>query len=197
MWRDSGFFRNRKDAFSGHLSFFPTKDSRFVDAKRQTKLLKGQRIRDAVGAKRVCRHIHDHRVAYNATHVKTLDAFGANDGPRLTSIALRMGRPPKTTHFHYIAERIVRKKLSQADIARALDVDKSTVSRWCSGGLPSDMWLIALAKLLTEDGEPASLFRHPDEDRSIRLTRGRSADEISRIEKMVEIAFPKADCEVQ
>jgi transcriptional regulator with XRE-family HTH domain len=102
-----------------------------------------------------------------------------------------MGRPPKTTRFHYIAERAARKKLTQADIAREVGADKSNVSRWFKGGIPSDMYLIMLAKFLTEDGEPASLFRHPDEDRSIRLTRGRSADEIDRIEMLVEIAFPK------
>jgi transcriptional regulator with XRE-family HTH domain len=127
--------------------------------------------------------------------VKAIDAFGANDWPRLPPVALRMGRPTRTDRrrFHYIVEWAEHRRLTQADIMRALGVDKSTVSRWFSGSIPSEMYLIPLTALLTGDGdEPAALFRHPDDDWMARLLRGRTADEERRIKAMIEAAFPRA-----
>src|SRR5580765_299335 len=130
--------------------------------------------------------------------VKAIDAFGANDCPQLPPVALRMGRPTRihknaTPHrFHYIVEWAERRNLTQADISRSLGVDKSTVSRWFSGAIPSEMYLIPLTALLTgDDDEPAALFRHPDDDWLARLVRGRTADEVGRIKAMIDAAFPK------
>jgi hypothetical protein len=38
--------------------------------------------------------------------------------------------------LHYLADWIERRHLKQADVVRALGVDKATVSRWCSGQMP-------------------------------------------------------------
>lgn len=126
--------------------------------------------------------------------VKALDAFGTNDWPQLPPVPLRMSRPKNADlyRFHYIVEWAERRNLTQADITRALHADKSTVSRWFSGSIPSEMYLVPLTALLTGDGdEPAALFRHPDDDWMARLLRGRPADEVSRIKAMIEAAFPK------
>jgi transcriptional regulator with XRE-family HTH domain len=107
-----------------------------------------------------------------------------------------MGRPTKIHHgkqphrLHYIIEWAERRGRKQADIVRGLDVDKSTVSRWFDGTIPSDTHLIALADYL-EAGEPAALFRHPDDDWLARFFRERSQDEASRMRAMLEAAFPR------
>lgn len=95
-------------------------------------------------------------------------------------------QPPR---FHYVVEWAERRQVRQADIVRNLGVDKSTVSRWFDGVIPADIHLIALAGYL-EAGEPAALFRHPDDDWMARFLRGRSADERRRIRNMLEAAFP-------
>jgi len=92
--------------------------------------------------------------------------------------------------LHYIPEWAERRGLSQADIARELDVDKSSVSRWFAGSMPTEKWLVPLAALLQVD-EIASLFRHPDDDWLERFFRGRSDDERQRIKATLEAAFPR------
>jgi transcriptional regulator with XRE-family HTH domain len=130
--------------------------------------------------------------------VKALVEHGANDWPRPPRLALHMGRPTRihkgaeSRRFHYIVEWAEHMHLTQADIVRALDVDKGTVSRWFSGSIPSGMSLIRLTLLLTGNkDEPAALFRHPDDDWMAKLLRGRSADERDRIKAIIEVAFPR------
>lgn len=96
----------------------------------------------------------------------------------------------RTARIHYIPEWASKRGLIQADIVREIGVDKSTVSRWFDGMLPSDVHLVALSDLLELD-EPAALFRHPDEDWLSRLLRGRTEDERKRILVMIEAAFPR------
>lgn len=79
--------------------------------------------------------------------------------------------------------------MSQADICRELDVDKSTVSRWFSGFLPSENKLPALAAALSI--EPNMMFRHPDDDWISRFFDGRSQEERARIIATIETAFPR------
>jgi transcriptional regulator with XRE-family HTH domain len=101
--------------------------------------------------------------------------------------SIHKGRLPR--RLHYIVEWAERRQVRQADIARNLNVDKSTVSRWFDGAIPAEIHLIALAGFL-EAGEPAALFRHPDDDWMARFLRGRSADEVRRIRQLLEAAFP-------
>jgi transcriptional regulator with XRE-family HTH domain len=106
---------------------------------------------------------------------------------------VRIHQPPR---FHYIPEWAERRNVSQADIVRGVGADKSTVSRWFEGSVPSAEYLIALTGFL-EAGEPAALFRHPDDDWMARLLRGRSGEERARIEATIratiENAFPRKE----
>jgi transcriptional regulator with XRE-family HTH domain len=121
--------------------------------------------------------------------------FCANDVPPPPGLALRMARPARIHEqeqphrFHYIVEWADHRRLKQADITRELGVDKSTVSRWFKGALPSEMHLIALAGLFAAD-EPAALFRDPDDDWMARLLRGRTAEERQRVRTILEAALP-------
>jgi transcriptional regulator with XRE-family HTH domain len=100
---------------------------------------------------------------------------------------------PQAHRFHYIVEWAERRGLKQADITRELGADKSTVSRWFSGTIPSDQNLLALTHLLVgPDEEPVSLFRHPDDDWLARFFRNRSTDERARIRQTLEAAFGRA-----
>ena len=104
--------------------------------------------------------------------------------PRPTSI--HAGKQPHRLHF--IVEWAERRQLTQADISRELEVDKSSVSRWFAGTLPAEKHLLALAALLQID-VPA-LFRHPDDDWLARFLRGRDEAERARIRATLEAAFP-------
>ncbi len=105
----------------------------------------------------------------------------------------RPRRPLKGNHarrIHFIPEWAVHSGTNQADIARALNVDKSTVSRWFEGTVPQGSHLIGLAIFLDAE-EPGDLFRPPGEAWMARLLRGRSKDEQDRIRATVEMAFPR------
>lgn len=99
-------------------------------------------------------------------------------------------RKEKTPHrIHYIAEWAERRGLTQADIARATGADKATVSRWCSGALPSEKYLLALTAV-TSVQVPNDLFCHPDNDWIARFMRSCSEDERRRVIQLLETAFP-------
>jgi hypothetical protein len=123
-------------------------------------------------------------------------AFCANDLPMLAPLRCVMARPTRIHHgkqprrLHYLVEWAARRGQKQADIVRGLGVDKSTVSRWFDGAVPSEVHLIALADYL-EAEEPAALFRHPDDDWLARFFRERSQDEADRMKAMLEAAFPR------
>lgn len=74
-------------------------------------------------------------------------------------------------------------------MAAELDADKSVVSRWYGGTTPGEEWQKRLAALF--DCEPESLFRHPDDDWLARFLKGRDREEIERIKKTLESAFPR------
>ncbi len=100
---------------------------------------------------------------------------------------IHAGKTP--IRLHFIKEWAARRNLKQVDIVRELPVDKSTVSRWFKGSLPSEEHLISLAALLHT--EVTGLFRHPDDDWIARLLQGRSEDEIRRIAQIVELSLPR------
>ncbi|MFC6487328.1 helix-turn-helix domain-containing protein [Nitratireductor sp. GCM10026969] len=89
---------------------------------------------------------------------------------------------------HYIAEWAARRNLKRADIAREIGADKSLVTRWFQGKLPSDHYLERLAALFhtTTDG----LFRHPDDDWLATFFRERNEEERQRARRILESAFP-------
>jgi len=90
---------------------------------------------------------------------------------------------------HFITEWAERRNLSQADLARELDADKSIVSRWFSGSTPGIDYQARLAALF--NCEPEALFRHPDDDWLSRFFANRSQDEVERMKQLLELAFPK------
>jgi transcriptional regulator with XRE-family HTH domain len=93
--------------------------------------------------------------------------------------------------IHFISEWIEHRGLQQSDVAEALGTNKGTVSKWCSGALPSETNLLALASLL--EVEPPDLFRHPYDDWMARLFRNRSEEELARMVNMLKAAFPSAE----
>lgn len=67
--------------------------------------------------------------------------------------------------IHYIAEWAEKFNLTQADIMREIDVDKSTVSRWFSNSsVPTPKMLERLAALFEMEGDLNAIFRHPSDD---------------------------------
>jgi transcriptional regulator with XRE-family HTH domain len=96
--------------------------------------------------------------------------------------------PRAPNHRHSIVEWADHRGLRQADICAELGVDKGTVSRWFSGTIPSDQWIMRLAEMLgtTRDG----LFRDPHDDWFVQFFRDRSDEERERARVMLEAAFP-------
>ena len=98
----------------------------------------------------------------------------------------KQGRRP-----HFIPQWAERRNLTQADIAREIGADKSLVSRWFSGSTPSVDWQARLAGLFSCEAD--ALFRDPALDWIARFLAGRKAEEIERIKRTLENAFPKKD----
>lgn len=102
---------------------------------------------------------------------------------------IHRGKQPNRPHF--IPEWAERRGYeNQAELAEALDVDKSMVSRWYSGTSPSEKSQIQLAALFHCSRD--ALFRHPDDDWLSKFFRDRSDNEMERIKQMLEAAFPKS-----
>lgn len=79
--------------------------------------------------------------------------------------------------------------MTQADLARELGADKSVVSRWFNGTTPGEDWQTKLAALF--EIERDSLFRHPDDDWLTKFFANRDRDEIERMKRTLETAFPR------
>lgn len=104
-------------------------------------------------------------------------------------IDIHRSKQPKRPHF--IPEWAERRGFeTQADLAEALDADKSVVSRWYSGTSPSEEWQEKLAALFHCEARDG-IFRHPDDDWIAKFFRDRSSDELQRMKQMLEAAFPK------
>ncbi len=102
---------------------------------------------------------------------------------------IHRGKQPRRPHF--IPEWAERRGYeTQADLAEALQADKSVVSRWYGGASPSEDWQIKLGELFHCERE--ALFRHPDDDWLARFFRDRDDHEMQRIKMMLEAAFPKS-----
>lgn len=106
--------------------------------------------------------------------------------------AIDIHRSKQPNRPHFIPEWAERRGYkSQAELAEALEADKSVVSRWYSGTSPSREWQEKLTALFhCEDRE--GIFRHPDDDWLTRFFRDRSADELQRMKQMLEAAFPRS-----
>lgn len=96
-------------------------------------------------------------------------------------------RQPRRPHF--IPQWAATRGLKKADLARALDTDKSLISRWYNGSSPSLPWQQKLASYFGVSRE--SLFRDPDEDWIHGVMADRSPEERARIRATIEAAFLK------
>lgn len=105
----------------------------------------------------------------------------------MTTAQIHKGKQPNRPHFirEWAEHRGFHK---QAELAKALEADKSVVSRWYKGTSPTEDWQNRLAALFHCD--PESLFRHPDDDWFTKFFRNRQRDELERMRKMLEAAFP-------
>lgn len=101
---------------------------------------------------------------------------------------IHKGKQPRRIHF--IPEHAKERRVKQADIMRELGVDKSSVSRWFKGVVPTDKHLWPLTGFLGLD-EPGDLFRHPDDTWLTRAVRGRPKEEQEQIRQTIDIAFPR------
>lgn len=191
---DAGALLDFRDSFCGNLVFFPAKRGRFVHAKQRAKLFKAQAMGSSVASD--CA-VHPKSVAYNATTVNGAGARRANDDSAPIGIPLRMpqrkvasihkGKTPQRVHYLDLWADLRGKK--QADFAKEGLADKSTVSRWFSGQLPTEENLNKIADFL-ELEEPSWLFRDPADDWMRRMFEGRSAEERERMKATLEAAFP-------
>lgn len=97
--------------------------------------------------------------------------------------------PKQPRRPHFIDVWATSRGLSQADLARQLNADKSIVSRWYSGTSPGDDWQKRLAEFF--GCEPEALFRHPDEEWLRQFFAGRSEAEVEHIKRSLEVLFPR------
>jgi transcriptional regulator with XRE-family HTH domain len=89
--------------------------------------------------------------------------------------------------IHYIVEWAEKRGLSQADIVREIGADKSLVSRWFSGMLPKEDYLMRLAALFGTDVH--GLFRDPEDDWLLKFFRDKSDAQRERAIEMLQIFF--------
>lgn len=100
---------------------------------------------------------------------------------------IHRSKQPRRPHF--IQDWAIHRGFKKAvDLANALDVDKSLVSRWFNGSTPDEKHQERLAALLHCDRQ--ALFRHPDDDWMSRFFKDRTEEEVQRIKTMLEAAFP-------
>lgn len=90
--------------------------------------------------------------------------------------------------IHYLVEWLEKRRMIPAELVRVTGHNKGTISKWCSGALPSEKSLFEIANALSI--EPNDLFRHPDDDWLARMFRDRSQEELSRMVETLRVAFP-------
>lgn len=89
--------------------------------------------------------------------------------------------------IHFIAEWAEQLQMRQADIVKQMDTNKSTMSKWFGGTLPSEKNLIKLAKICNL--EPYRLFRHPDDDELLQLLDDKTHEQKQKIIAMIKAAL--------
>lgn len=96
---------------------------------------------------------------------------------------------PREKRRHYIAEWAELRGKKQADIVRALGVEKSVVYRWFADGvIPTEKYLQPLAEFL-DAGEVISLFRHPDDDWLAKMFRDKTDEQKEAAIQMLKLFF--------
>ena len=110
---------------------------------------------------------------------------------------------------HFIKEWLDVREMKPKDFLRQLNdvdtslpsIDKSQAYRWIDGQMPQKRFLTRVAWALSiftmdsdgtqePDPDPEGIFRDPNLDWFARQVRGRSDDEVKRLRRLVENAFP-------
>ena len=83
---------------------------------------------------------------------------------------------------------------TDAEFAEAIGADKSVVSRWLDEDDPTTPgrdWQRKLGIFFGDEENLADIFSHPDDDWLRKFFKNRERDEIDRIKRTMETAFPK------
>lgn len=103
--------------------------------------------------------------------------------------AKRQGRRP-----HYLARLMERYNVERRQMLEEIDgLDKSLLSRWLDEdkpSTPSPDWARKLGEFFGQGGDPVDIFADPDLDWMARFLQGRDREEVDRMKKMLEAAFP-------
>lgn len=121
------------------------------------------------------------------TAVNDGDAGSAYEKAMVKVVQIHAGKQPRRPH--YIREWADLRGLKAVEIARAIEADKSLVSRWFGGATPTVEYQARLSALFGTT--PEGLFRHPDDDWLTRFFADRSREEVERIKRTMETAFPR------
>ena len=97
--------------------------------------------------------------------------------------------PENTPRIHFIKEWALHRGYEPDDLCEGVYVDKSSVSRWYNGTIPSAKHLLALAGFFGID--VADLFRAPGDDWLRRFFENRAEEELERIKMSLELHFPR------
>lgn len=98
-------------------------------------------------------------------------------------------RQPKRPHF--IPEWAEKTGFEdQAALVEALDADKSVISRWYGGASPGEDWQLKLCALFGYPNQPDIIFHHPNSIWFSQFVRNRDDDEVERMKRLLEAAFP-------
>jgi hypothetical protein len=94
---------------------------------------------------------------------------------------------------HYLAKYMERHGVRRTEIIGATGVDKASLSKWLAPvrpATPSPEWANRLGEFFERYGGPVDIFVDPDVAWFARMIQGRSPDEVERMKKMLELAFP-------
>lgn len=93
--------------------------------------------------------------------------------------------------IHFIVEWAEKRSFIQATICKAMGVDKSNVSRWFAGRLPSERHLIRLAAVFNI--KVTDLFTDPKDYwlRHLRTIRGLPKNELDLVRQKLEAHLAK------
>lgn len=113
----------------------------------------------------------------------------------------RIHQNKRPVRRHFIAEWLEARGMSPPELLEVLndpersmehtEVDKSQVYRWLKGQMPHPGMQVRIALALGLD-DPGKLLRPPEADWISEFFENRSREELERIRKTLEAAFPRS-----
>lgn len=198
MTWNAGFSRHDSDALSRNPPGFPTQDRGTVHIEELRQRFEALASLRPVVSDGVLFCAHGPECCDKSNDMSRAKvALIAADNLSKKSYSLHMAQLSKihegkeTRRTHFIKEWAEKRGLKQADVAKELDVERSTVQRWFSGALPSKADHLERLTALFSLEEPSGLFRHPDDDWIYRLLSGRDEAEKNRVRQIIDAAVPR------